>query len=76
MRARAIAGVGLAGNRGRNVFIWRWSVRLREIVKGELLNLEKPFEFQSLKSSDAQTGKKVEMTARARKRRYRLEMGS
>ena len=42
------AGAGLAGNRGRNVFIWRWPVRLGEIVKGELLNLEnalKPLAF-------------------------------
>lgn len=27
-------------NRGRNVFIWWWSVRRGVIVKGELLNLE------------------------------------
>ncbi len=38
-----VCGAGLAGNRGRNVFIWRWSVRLGGgIVKGELLNLERP----------------------------------
>lgn len=39
VRVSSVEETRLSGNRGRNVFIWRWPGRLGEIVKGELLNL-------------------------------------